>query len=353
MARSPDGTGHGVESDGSPFDRAAIPPAVLAGVLDVGRREGLSVSSWFAGTGLDPVLLYAPGARVSLQQGRTILRRAIDALPGRPLGFEVGERDTLLSFGFLGIAMRASATAGEAFALAEELHLSAGSLLDVEREDLGAEIGIRFRERWPDPGILVFLCEEALASTTIIIRSMLAETPWTPVRVDLSYPPPPHASRYRRVFGCPIVFSADANRLVIPKELLDRPLPTQHKPTRQMAMEICRQYLSPGEAPPDIVTSVEALVGGNLRHPLTMSDIADRLFITERTLRRRLADSGERFSTIRDRVRERRATSLLWDTTMPVGDVAAEIGFNDGREFRRAYVRWRGLTPTEARRSRR
>ncbi len=139
--------------------------------------------------------------------------------------------------------------------------------------------------------------------------------------------------------------------MVFPKELLDRPLPTQHVATRQLALEVCRRYLASEQARPDIVTSVETLVSGNLRQPPSMREVADRLYITERTLRRRLADSGERFSGIRDRAREHHATSLLQRTTMPVEDVAAEVGFTDGREFRRAYVRWSGRTPTEARRS--
>lgn len=336
-------------SDRPPSDRAVIPPTVLAGVLDIGRREGLAVSSWFSGTGLDPASFYAPGTRVSLRQARTILRRALDAFPGRPVGVEVGERDTLLSFGFLGIAMRASGTVGGALSLASDLHQAAGSLLDSEREHLGPDVAVRFHERWPDADVLVFLIEESLVSTTVMIRSMLADAAWTPTRVDLSYPAPAYASRYRRTFGCPVQFSTDGNRIVFPEALLDRPLPTQHEPTRQAAIEICRQLLAPEGARPDIVASVEALVGGNLRQPPTMRDVAGQLYITERTLHRRLADSGERFSAIRDRVRERHATSLLQHTAMQVVDVAAEVGFNDGREFRRAYARWTGRTPTQAR----
>jgi hypothetical protein len=105
-------TGAGVDEEGSPMasvgssigppDRAVIPPTVLAAVLDIGRREGLSVPSWLSGAGLDPGLLYAPGARVSLQQARTVLHRALAAMPGRALGLDVGERDVLLSFGLLG-----------------------------------------------------------------------------------------------------------------------------------------------------------------------------------------------------------------------------------------------------------
>ncbi len=335
-----------------PSDRAVIPPTVLAAVLDIGHREGQPVTSWFSGTGLDPALLYAPGARVSLQQARTVLRRALAALPGRALGMEVGERDVLLSFGLLGVAMRASETVGEGLALAQELHQAIGSLLDVERENLGSRVGVRFRERWPDAELVGFLCEEALVSTTMVIRSMLADPTWAPLRVDLAYPRPAHAARYHRTFRCPVAFGAEANRMVFPATLMERRLPTGYEPTRRAAIEACRNMLAPSGPPSDLVASLETLLAGHLRRPLSMRDVAARLHVTERTLHRRLAESGVRFRDIADRVRERRATSLLRHSSLPVGEVAAEVGFGDSREFRRAYVRWTGRTPSQARRDR-
>lgn len=332
-----------------PSDRAVIPPTVLAGVLDVGRREGLAVTSWLSGTGLDPALLYAPGARVSLRQARTVLHRALAALPGRALGMDVGERDALLSFGLLGVAMRASGSVGEGLGLAEELHQASGSLLDVEREDLGGQVGVRFWERWPDRGLVAFLCEEALVSTVMVIRSMLGDPTWAPLRVDLAYPRPVHAARYHDAFRCPITFRGDANRMVIPVTLMERRLPTQHEPTRLAAVEACRTMLAPNDPPSDLVASLEALLAMHLRRPLSMRDVADRLHVTERTLHRRLAESGVRFRDVADRVREHRATSLLRHSSVPVSEVATEVGFGDSREFRRAYVRWTGRTPSQAR----
>ncbi|ONI87955.1 hypothetical protein ALI144C_07870 [Actinosynnema sp. ALI-1.44] len=322
---------------------------MLAGVLDIGRREGLPVTSWLSGTGLDPAVLYAPGARVSLRQARTVLRRALAALPGRALGLEVGERDALLSFGLLGVAMRASGTVGEGLDLAEELHQASGSLLDVEREDLGGRIGVRFWERWPDPELLAFLCEEALVSTVMVIRSMLADPTWAPLRVDLAYPRPAHAARYHTVFRCPVTFRSDANRMVIPGTLMERPLPTRHEPTRRAAIEACQKMLAPSDPPSDLVASLETLLAMHLRRPLSMRDVAERLHVTERTLHRRLAESGVRFRDVSDRVREHRATSLLRHSSVPVSEVAAEVGFGDSREFRRAYLRWTGRTPSQTR----
>lgn len=332
-------------------DRAVILPTILAGVLDIGRAEGLPVMSWFSGTGLDPALLHAPGARVSLRQARAVLSRALAQAPGRALGIEVGERDPLLSFGLLGVAMRASATVGAGLDLAHELHEVAGSLLDVEREVLGGEVTVLFRERWPDTELVRFLCEEAMVSTTVLIRSMLGDPTWEPARVDVTYPRPSYAREYRRALGSAIVFSADANRMTLPSGLRDRPLPTAHEPTRRAAVEACRTMIAPTDAPSGLVASLEVLLARHLRRPLSMRDVAERLHMTERTLHRRLAESGERFRDVADRVRERRASFLLHHTAVPVGMVALEVGYGDGREFRRAYARWTGRTPSQARRA--
>ena len=53
-----------------------------------------------------------------------------------------------------------------------------------------------------------------------------------------------------------------------------------------------------------------------------MAQAAKHLHVTERTLRRQLADAGQLFSGVCDRVRERRATFLLVDADRRHGSIA-------------------------------
>jgi AraC-like DNA-binding protein len=337
--------------DDLPLSQAIIPPTVLAGVVEIGQREGLPIVSWFSGTGLDPAQIVASGtAKVSFRQATTVLRRAVRAMPGRPLGMQVGGRDILVSFGMLGVAMRSCGTVGDAFALGLELHQAAGSLMDLETETFGQEIALRLHERRPDQELVAFLCEETLCSTLILARSVLGADS-SPTYVELSYAAPPYAEEYRRFFRCRVRFGADANRLVFPAGLLRQTLPTSYEPTRAVAVDACRRLLDLDGARPDVAVAIEALLNRNLRHPLTMAEAAHQLHVTERTLRRQLTAAGERYSTIRDRVRERRATFLLRESTLPTETIAHEIGFSDAREFRRAYIRWTGHPPSTTRRN--
>lgn len=329
---------------------AVIPTSVLGGVLDIAAQKGIVTDSWFAGTGLTADQFGDPATKISFRQGATILRRALRALPQRPIGMQVGRRDVLLSFGILGFAMRACETAAEAFAIGLELHQAAGSLVDASAETIGDDFALRLSERAPDPEILPFLCEEAFSSSLLLMHALLG-TDVVPTRLEFAYPSPAYVADYRRFFRCPILFDSDANRMLLPTRILDSRIPTHNPAQLAAALDATRRLIDPSDRRPDVVAAVEALLRQNLRRTVTMGEVAERMHITERTLRRRLADSGYRFGEVRDRVRRQRATLLLRESKQPIAVIAAEVGFSDGREFRRAYARWTGKPPSAERSS--
>lgn len=335
------------------LDEAVIPPTVLAGVVEIGQRQGLPVGPWCDGTGVTPAqLVSSDTVNVSFRQAAAILRRAVRAMPGRPLGMQVGGRDVLLTFGILGTAIQSCATLADAITVGIELHQAAGSLLDIEAQVVGANLVMELHERAPEPELVAFLCEEAFCSTLVLIRSAFG-TDVSPKYVELAYPAPSYAREYRHFFRCPVHTGAAANRMVFSSSVLAETSPTHNELTRSVAVEACRRLLDLGGRRPDVTVAIEALLSQSLRRPLTMADAAQHLHVSERTLRRQLADAGERFSTVRDRVRERRATFLLLESAMTVDAIAHEVGFSDAREFRRAYIRWTGHPPTHHRRQRR
>jgi AraC-like DNA-binding protein len=95
--------------------------------------------------------------------------------------------------------------------------------------------------------------------------------------------------------------------------------------------------------------SVERAVGQNLRELPTFSEIAKRLCLSERTLRRRLADNGVSYQELLDSVRKHRALEMLANPRLSFEQVVFEVGFCDSHNFRRALKRWTGSTPSEMR----
>ena len=100
------------------------------------------------------------------------------------------------------------------------------------------------------------------------------------------------------------------------------------------------------------VLSCSALIATQLRQRIqTESEIAAVNGVSKRTLRRRLRQENTTFrdlyfNRLNERSREMLSSEYL------VEEVAEELGYADVRSFRRAFLRWNNMTPTEFRRKR-
>jgi AraC-like DNA-binding protein len=81
--------------------------------------------------------------------------------------------------------------------------------------------------------------------------------------------------------------------------------------------------------------------------------VAGKLGVSARTLQRRLADTGTRWSELLEEARRELAARLLVDPSLSVDDVAVLLGYAEASAFHRAFRRWTGQTPGAFRRQRR
>ena len=328
---------------------AETPPNILVHLTQLALSRGQRCDGWFAGSGLTREQLNDPTLRVSYRQAHSVIRRALQATGEPGLGLAVGRGETLGSFGLLGLAMMTSATFGDAMKVGIAHHRVSGSLVDVSFEVLGPrEVALAVWPRFNDAPLLPFLCEELFASSLAIARE-LAGPGFRPLRLELTYPRPAHVQDYADFFQCELLFGARHNRVVIAAQWLEHPLPSHNPLTAQQALALCTQQHDIEGPQQEVVASVERLLRSHLRHQPRLPDVARMLNMSERSLRRRLAEGGRVFREIHDRVRAERALELLHGGSLSVAEIGLEIGFSDPREFRRAFKRWTGMPPRSAR----
>jgi AraC-like DNA-binding protein len=80
----------------------------------------------------------------------------------------------------------------------------------------------------------------------------------------------------------------------------------------------------------------------------SLRDVARRLHLSERTLRRRLQESGVTFNDLVSRVRRDLADDWLQRTDFNVKHISYLLGYSDAAAFSRAYKRWTGRSPGQA-----
>ncbi|WP_237882518.1 helix-turn-helix domain-containing protein [Pseudomonas sp. PGPR40] len=105
------------------------------------------------------------------------------------------------------------------------------------------------------------------------------------------------------------------------------------------------------QKPCDVIETIQREIRKSLSSPPLLHNLSKQLNLAERTLRRRINEAGLSYFGMVDSLRRDRALLLLKHQKMRLIDVASETGFSDARSFRRAFKRWTGLSPREARKN--
>jgi AraC-like DNA-binding protein len=101
--------------------------------------------------------------------------------------------------------------------------------------------------------------------------------------------------------------------------------------------------------PDDLLARVRAQLAPGPDGYADLERVAERLFMSGRTLKRKLHDRGTTFRALLDDERFRQARHLLDDPELDIQHVATALGYRDPACFTRAFRRWSGRTPSQAR----
>ncbi|MTI14274.1 AraC family transcriptional regulator [Sansalvadorimonas verongulae] len=158
-------------------------------------------------------------------------------------------------------------------------------------------------------------------------------------------------SEYAKVFGCPVIFNSDQNIIEFGIDILH--FPSQHaEPELMKAHEqVAIKQIARLEKQ-DIITDVSRIIGELLDSgEVSLENVSNRLDITARSLRSRLADAGTSFNHILANYRCNLSKQLLSRTDESIDEIVYLTGFSEPSTFYRAFKRWTSMTPIEYRKS--
>lgn len=118
----------------------------------------------------------------------------------------------------------------------------------------------------------------------------------------------------------------------------------------QLAMQQCEQMLSQLNSQKDSSKyQVQKILLSYPPGQLSEECIAAELFISKRTLARRLAKEDTSFRQLREEILSQQAAKYLNENYLSVEAIAALLNYHDSSNFRRAFKRWFGMSPDQFR----
>ena len=164
--------------------------------------------------------------------------------------------------------------------------------------------------------------------------------------VSFPYPEPAELHEYRLTFGhAQLRFSAAESGFAFPARFLGAPLRSTDPKLHSVIRRHAEVVLATLPSARSVADRVRALLVEELAHGEPSADtVAGRLFMSKRTLGRRLEDEGTTFSLQLDALRKDLSLKYLL-SDLSIADVALLTGFSSCGAFHRAFRRWTGDTP--------
>lgn len=139
-------------------------------------------------------------------------------------------------------------------------------------------------------------------------------------------------------------------QLVFPAILLVRSLPMADPAALRRAREHCERELALLDAGRrDICARVRLELERQEQRFPNLEEVATRLHLSSRSLKRHLHDAGTSFRQLLGQARQRQALRLLRRPEVSLQRIALYLGYSDPTNFTRAFKRWTGEPPSDTR----
>jgi len=316
----------------------------VAVLVRVASQYGIDAPTLLQGSGLEIADVGDPHKIITTLQELAIERRGTQLIPEPWIGLELGRHFHLGAKGKLGVAAMCCENGLEALQLLITYIDLASTHFQYEIWNEGGQGYARMRELPGFGDIRRYICEAEMASLYTMV-SLIIEDTQAFQELHIAYPAPAYASRYREVFHCPVVFGGPDHLICFDAGLLSKPLKLANSLAKKVLEAECKELCARLREHSSLTDRVRhELSFGPDGYP-TLEQLAKRINLSPRTIRRRLTEEAASYKDILADMRRSQAMHLIRSTHLPMEKIAVKLGYSDVANFYHAFKGWTGGTP--------
>lgn len=330
-----------------------VSAGLARGLAELAVSKGADRAALLAQAGIDPDALEDNDNRVPLARYVALTRAGKELSGDCALALHYGEMVDLSEISVVGLITLASETMAEAF---RQINRYRGLVIEVDGVGSGDRFIIESDADGPwlvdtraNPNDFPELTEATFArmacgprrfSDTLRVRA-----------VHVTHPAPRHRAEYERIFDAPVVFDSDRNAMLLTGNWFMHRVAVQPRFVFGILSDHAEALLRQMESSRTTSGRVESLLMPILHTgTANIGRIAALMGLSRQTLYRRLKAEGTSFEKTLDALRYKLALHYLGGNKVSVNEIAYLVGFSDPAAFSRAFKRWTGSSPREARR---
>ncbi len=300
----------------------------------------------FKSCGLNLSQALDTNSRYPITKISRVLNQAVALSGDENLGLLVAKYTRPTSWHALGISIWASDSMASGYQRLVRYRRMFNTALEIEltEQDDTSILAMRFPEAYRP--LLCYTDIDAIMATTVLTSRYLADGAVRPRLIRLCRPRPANPAGFERLFRCPVLFSCQDNQIVMNSEDLHAPMLTANAELAMLNDGLIQQYLARMEQH-DIINRVYHKLMETLGQDLPdQAQLAHSLHLSQRSLQRKLQQSGTSYQAILDQLRKELSIQYLQQSHLSINEISYRLGFAKVGSFSRAFQSWHGCSPS-------
>ncbi|MFA3058539.1 AraC family transcriptional regulator [Acinetobacter pittii] len=335
------------------LSKASIPISYAHLLLEIMVDKGFSALEILKKSKIPLILLDQLDARITPMQWSKLAWESLILSKDSGLGYEYGIKLRLTAHGPMGYALMSSPNLRQAIEVSTQffnMRLKDYRIALLENNEFSI---IEIKETHPVVSNQLAQAEtlrrffyECLMIGVIQAGQFLREHDFSDIELSVDWSEPSYHKAYQHQLPT-IHFNQPTNQIRYKKQLLDLPIKMADPIAFKQALAECEaEQLRFSEQIKDICLTVKAELNLNpqVGYP-TFDEIANRLNMSSRTLRRHLSQVGSSYLHLLEEVQQKEAENLLLNSDMEIQEIALYLGYIQPTNFTRAFKKWTGQTP--------
>lgn len=318
---------------------------------------GINGEAFLAENHIDYLSMNNAQRRIPLAKMRLLWEHAVELTGDELFGIKVGTFATPTTFSSLGVAILSSCTTKDllrCYARYSHVFSTAADMRLEETDEhfiVHAEIFQHKEDSAKDTESPSYYAIDAVLSSLYTLINIHPERVDFLERVELTRSKPKGEIDYAKMYNCEVTYDNPTIKMICNRNAVEKTLPDCNQQLAHATEKICASELATLHQNDTLAQIRHTLFKGFAQGDASLETVAAELYMSPRTLHRKLEEKDTSFRREMESVRHELAIKYLKQNHLSLGEISYKLGYSSSSNFSRAFKRWTGGTPQAFRRT--